>query len=260
MPNYVNAKVIKLSDHIFGSNIMTQDNTITNIDLHYTEFENGNATEAFAFCQNLKTVVNFPTKNVTNMYAAFAGCAYITNVPSIPNGVLDLNQTYAGCYRLVTAPSIPNSVVNMSGTFKSCNLGLQTAPSIPASVTNMMETFASCANLRNTPIIPNRVENLCNTFYNCINIKSSCNIPTSVTNMSGTFSFCSNLTGNIYILSNKISNAIDCFNMTTNIKNVYIPFNYANGVPSATYNSFTTAGYNTEGSGAYNVYLKDINA
>ena len=78
--------------------------------------------------------------------------------------------------------------------------------------------------------------------------------------MSGTFSHCENLTGNIYILSNRITNATDCFNMTSAIKNVYIPFTYSNNVPSATYNSFISAGYNTEGSGIYNVYLKDINA
>jgi hypothetical protein len=45
---------------------------------------------------------------------------------------------------------------------------------------------------------------------------------------------------------------------TTKTKNVYIPFTYENGVNTATYNSFISAGYNENGTNC-GVYLKDIN-
>ena len=42
--------------------------------------------------------------------------------------------------------------------------------------------------------------------------------------MYQTFYNCQNLTGNIYIKAQNITNAIDCFNYTSLIKDVYIPF------------------------------------
>jgi hypothetical protein len=61
--------------------------------------------------------------------------------------------------------------------------------------------------------------------------------------MSYTFSHCENLQGTINVLSNQITNAWYCFYRTSLAKNVYIPFKYSNGVNSATFNSFVTAGY-----------------
>ena len=261
MANYVTARKIVLNRNIFGANIMHQDNTITSIDLANTEFKDGDASEAFAFLTNLTSVTNFP-KGVINMYATFAGCAYITNVPSIPDSVVNLSTAYNGCYNITSAPEIPNSVVNMAGTFASC-VNLVTPPIIPNSVTDISWTFQSCNKLTTSPVIPEGVVNMTNTFFRCEELTTVSNIPSTVTNMYETFFSCYNLIGNIYIKSNQISNAANCFDFSTKTKNVYIPFTYPNGVNTQTYNSFTAAGYNTEGSGTlcgYNVFLKDLNS
>ena len=58
-------------------------------------------------------------------------------------------------------------------------------------------------------------------------------------------------------LDKSYPNARNCFNTTSLIKNVYIPFTYENGVNTATYNSFITAGYDEIGT-TNGVYLMDI--
>lgn len=253
----VNVKTVKLARNIFAADVLHRDNTITTIDLMNTEFENGDAGEAFSFLEGLTSVVNFPN-NVINMYATFAGCSRITAVPHIPDSVVDLNQTYNGCFRLITPPEIPNSVVNMAGTFASC-IDIKAMPIIPNSVQDLSWTFRDCLNLVDASKIPNSVTNMANTFRNCVNLITAPNIPDSVINLESTFSYCDSLSGAVFIYSNKVSNAMNCFNMCMRVKKVYIPFTYENGVNTLTYNSFVAAGYNANGSGTLNVYLKDLN-
>ena len=87
---------------------------------------------------------------------------------------------------------------------------------------------------------------------------TSMSVINSVTNMHGTFDGCRNLIGNIYIQSNRVTNAMRCFNSTTLTKNIYIPFAYENSEYTPTYNSFIAAGYDELGT-QHGVYLKDIN-
>jgi hypothetical protein len=119
----------------------------------------------------------------------------------------------------------------MSGTFIECSK-LRESPVIPDSVTNMSDTFSGCRNLFNAPVIPNSVTNMCGTFFDC-----------------------DYLSGDIFIQSNKIINAYECFYGTYLDKNVYIPFTYDNGVNTQTYNSFSSS----YGSGQNRVTLMDIN-
>jgi len=119
-----------------------------------------------------------------------------------------------------------------------------------------------CISLINVPLIPRSITNLWMTFYNCRSLVIAPEIPNSITDMYYTFYGCSNLTGNIYIRSNQISNATNCFHCFNSLnlsKNVFIPFTYENGINTKTYKSFISAGYDTVGT-KDGVYLKDINA
>jgi len=125
----------------------------------------------------------------------------------------------------------------------------------------MSGTFEDCSNIVNAPIIPNSVTYMSGTFEDCSNIVNAPIIPNSVTYMFGTFSNCYNLKGNVYIQSENITNAYNCFYCAFNTpltKNVYIPFKYENGEYTKTYNSFINVGYNENGT-KHNVYLKNIN-
>jgi hypothetical protein len=77
--------------------------------------------------------------------------------------------------------------------------------------------------------------------------------------MSETFSYCWNLSGNIYIQSENISNAMNCFYNTSLTKNVYIPYTYENSEYTKTYNAFENARYDENGT-TNGVYLRDINS
>ena len=240
-----------------------------------------NISYMFHNCLHLTNLTTIPN-SVTSMANTFSSCIRLTNMPTLPNSVVNLDDTFIHCSNLVNTTSIPNGVINMSNTFEAC-YNLETVPALPNSVVNAHQTFSmcnkldlpssytlsntnitdavclfwNCFNLHNAPALPNTLNYMGSTFGHCTNITTAPNIPASVTNMYGTFDSCTNLTGDIYIYSENIANAQKCFNNTSTTKNVYIPFQNG-GVNTKTYNSFTSAGYKTDGS-VGGVYLKNIN-
>ena len=210
--------------------------------------------------QNITSVTFSDGITFTNnsMVYTFYSCTNLTQAPNIPNSVTNMYRTFYYCTNLTQAPNIPNSVTNMSYTFFNCR-NLTQAPNIPNSVTDMSGTFQYCHNLTPAPIIPNRVINMCKTFSYCYNLTQAPNIPNSVTDMAYTFSDCTNLIGNIIIKSENISNFSNCFHYTnaSKIKKVYIPYKYANGVNTKTYNAAFNSSYGINGKNGVTVY--DIN-
>ena len=193
-----------------------------------------------------------------SMYNAFQDCYRLTQVTNINNSVTNMSRAYAGCSNLVNVPEIPDTVVgSLASTFEGCT-SLVNIPTIPNGITNLNRTFAQCRNLSNAPTIPNSVTDMISTFQQCQNMIIAPNIPSSAINIGYTFQNCYNLIGNVYIESENVINAINCFVNTSLIKNVYIPFNYSNKQHTATYNAFIAAGYDTLGT-QHGVYLKNIN-
>ena len=238
------------------TNTFKNNKTVVNIDLCDVPWVNNSMFNAFYNCNNLTSVTNI-NQNVTSIAYAFRSCSNLVNAPVIGNNVTNMYGTFYNCIRLVNAPIIPNNVTSMVETFYYC-YNLVNASVIPNNVASMYQTFLNCRNLVNVPVIPNSVTDMAYTFSNCRNLVNVPVIPNSVTDMSRTFWNCSNLQGDIYIKSENITNATNCFNQTSLTKNVYIPFTYENGVNTLTYNSFINAGYTTNGS-VNGVYLKDIN-
>ena len=242
----INVSRIEVSSNCFSNNQIVES-----VDMNYVSVENNSmctfvditnltADGSFAQCSNLTNVTNI-NNSVTNMSGAFLNCHLLVNAPVIPNSVTTLAGAFPGT-GLVNAPVIPNSVTDIAGAFFACP-SLVNAPVIPNSVTNMYRTFGMCVNLVNAPVIPNSVADMSSAFSTCWNIVNAPVIPNSVTNMSGTFWGCSNLTGNIYIHSENVSDAANCFRGSVTNRNAYIPLTYINGVNSLTYNSFISAGY-----------------
>ena len=219
--------------------------------------------EMFYLCNNLNLkTVNIPN-TVTNMHATFNFCdGNGGGITRFPNNVQDISYCFYDNTYLTSCPTIPNSVVNMAYTFWDC-VDLATSPTIPNNVINLDHTFQHCFRMSSMPsVIPNGVVHMNSTFQQCWNVPGTVHIPKSVEYMRETFNYCYDVP-NVYIESENVKSAIDCFKLPTsgsfNPKNVYIPFKYTNGEYTKTYNSFTSAGYKTDGS--YDkVYLKDINA
>ena len=239
-----------------------------------------NMDMTFYYCFALENapVINH-LNNLTNMKMAFYQCIKLTSVPNIPNNVIDISSAYGACNLITEPPTIPNSVTNMFGLFQRCTNLLNVpvipnsvtdidrafydcerivnAPIIPNTITSLTNTFSSCFSLQEFPTIPNSVSIMDNSFIYCKNLTTISNLPYSITNLYNTFGNCQNITGNIYIHSNQIANAVNCFGNTSLQKNVFIPFYYANNEYTSTYNSFIAAGYDTLGTNC-GVYLKDI--
>ena len=231
-----------------------------------------NMCETFDRCYNLVESPVIPN-SVTNMYSTFWECYNLTDSPVIPNSVTNIDCLFGVCINLITAPeSLPN-VTQMDRTFTSCSK-LKNFPSIPQTVTTLMWTFAGCSNLVNAPVIPNNVRYIGKAFCNCTNLVDGPIIPNSANDIGGIFSGCINLinicelssninnlthwqgdgafqncislTGDIFIHSENITNATNCFYGTSLNKDVYIPFYYSNNSYTKTYNAFINAGYSTE--------------
>lgn len=213
-------------------NLFKDKSHITSVDLRNKPWVANSMAFAFYNCVNLTTVTNIHNA-VTNMCGTFEYCSSLVNTPTIPNSVSSLDGTFFGCASLVSAPVIPNSIRVLSST------------------------FAQCSSLTDTPAIPNSVTNMSSTFANCSSLVNTTDIPDSVINMQNTFRYCTSLTGDIHILSNQVTDAVNCFSNTSLTKNVYIPY-YNNGIATTTYNSFTSAGYDNAGT-LNGVYLKDNN-
>ena len=201
-------------------------------------FNNSSIDSLFRNCSRLTHINTDSWSNITNMRSAFNGCTTLANMPTIPNGVIDISDIFSNCYSLknvstipnsvvnmsysfmdcttlVEAPSIPNGVVEMYGTFYGCK-NLVDAPNIPDSVRSMGRTFFICTNLVNAPTLGNGVESLSETFQGCTNLVNAPNIPDSVTSMYATFQTCQKLV-NPPILGNNVSymdNAFcGCYNL-----------------------------------------------
>lgn len=217
--------------------------TVTNSKNNY-DFMTG----AFYNCYNLTEVPSIPN-NVKNMEWAFHSCENLQNVTFEENStVVEMQNAFHNCYNLQDI-TIPNTVVNMRGAFRNC-LSFTYAPTIPDSVVDMADAFhydtniTSANNISNSaetlhltfsgtgliesPTIPNSVTNMVSTFYKCFYLNSIPHIPVNVDTLHYTFGQCSNITGNIYIDSEKVKYAQNCFMSTIADKDVYIPFQYTN--------------------------------
>lgn len=219
-----------------ASRIFNNCNCITTVNWNIAS--NADITWAFTGCSNLITVPDLPA-NTISLYRTFHGCISLPTLPTIPNSVTSLEYAFVDCKSITNSPVIPNGVTDMGATFLSCT-NLATAPVIPNSVTRLAATFMG-TNIADMPALPNSIISMSDCFHDCPQLVNVTNIPNSVQYLSQTFFNCQNLTGNIYIHSNQISDASLCFYHTSLIKNVYIPFEYENGVNTTTRNSFEAA-------------------
>ena len=226
---------------------------IKSVDCLYRDWSNNSMDYAFKDCINLLSVTNI-NQNISSMVGTFENCYNMATQPIIPDSVVNMHQTFYNCSLLLSG-KISNNAQDLSQTFYNCS-SLFNTTKFPDSVVNMHQTFYNCSNLVTTFDIPNNVQDLSQAFYNCSNITQFPNI-TNTVNIYQSFDGCSNIYGDIYIHSEIITNATDCFANTSLEKNVYIPFQN-NGVNTLTYNSFINAGYKTD-QRVNGVLLFDIN-
>ena len=180
------------------------------------------------------TTLNLNNAMVTNMAEAFAGASSVINV--------------------VTGINTNSICVNMANAFASCR-NLTSISSVPGGIKTLFRGFIGCYKLQSLPTFPDTIEDYYLAFDACNGLTTAPIISSNAKNVSRAFSGCNSLSGNVYIKSNKITSAVNCFNITSPLrKNVYIPFKNSDGTNSATYNSFIAAGYKTDGS-YQNVYL-----
>ena len=214
-------------------------------DIQYNPDTNGVTNFSYAFAEMLYckdtigSIMNrFDWNSCTDMSHAFDTtgaiffyyCNFTGSIPNIPDSVTNMSFAFRGCSILTgSIGSIGNSVTDMSGAFYYCYNLTGSIPNIPNSVTNMYSAFDHCYNLTGSiPNIPNSVTDMSYAFYNCHNLSSS----------------------NVYIHSNNVSIANNCFYNMGNTMNIYVHAN------TKTYNSFYKAMGNSTYNSKWKCYLK----
>lgn len=175
---------------------------LTHVNLTYSDYNNTTKTldvhEMFSNCSKLSSFPKLPPL-AQNLYRTFYNCQLLTHF-DCPQSALNMGYAFYNCRNLQQI-TIPNSVINIAGAFQNCYQF--TTAKIPTAV------YGSMAN----------------AYYDCYNVnRIDGNIPETVNNVAGSFYNCKNISGDIFIHSNLITNAINCFYNTTFTKNVYIPF------------------------------------
>lgn len=113
-------------------------------------------TGLFENCSNITNVPSLPN-GVTNMQGMFSGCKKLTEVPDIPDSVTNMSESFAFC-RNITNIKFGNNVTDLSGAYACC-YAVTEIPEIPASVTNIGSAFTGMVRLNTMPHIPNTVVN-----------------------------------------------------------------------------------------------------
>lgn len=192
---------------------------------------------AFLDCSSLNKSITIPS-SVTGMYGTFKNCRALNSPITIPSKVTNMYQTFDGCNAFNQPVTIPSSVVNLEYTFHNCfKFNQSITMSTPASVYSIRNTFQNCYAL-NKPITVNS-SRLSYIFAGCNNLNSPITLGTLIKEIDYAFSGCTNFGSTVTIYSTEIT-TLNGRIPSTKPKQVYIYFQYANGVYTKTYNIMVT--------------------
>ena len=166
-------------------------------------------SDAYCYCSNL-TGDAACGPNVTNMYYAYYNCQNLTGNPACGDKVTNMANTYYNCRNLTGSPVCGPNVTNMYYTYNNC-YNLTGNPVCGNNVTNMYATYSYCNSLTGSPVCGNNVSNLGFAYRNCSKLTGSPACGSNVINMYCAYINCPNLYGDMFVYSNKVSNATDCF-------------------------------------------------
>lgn len=229
----------------------------------------GGCNGIFKNCENLTTIGSPFPSSVRNISYACQNCTKLTD--SMAKTLISeidtledfqMNYTFSGCSNVIN-PNLSSlkAKVNMAYAFENCTK--LTGCTLPPNCVNASSAFQFCTSLVTMPTLPNGIKDISDICLSCNKLTTASIIPATVTSIAYAFYNCENLTGTINILSPNINTAASAFHGISvahpgRRKNVYIPFKYANGVNTVTYDTLIWCGYTTNGS-EYNVYLMDNN-
>ena len=144
----------------------------------------------------------------------------------------NMDGAFTADYTITKAACGPN-VTSMSSTYEEC-VKLTGSPVCGPNVTNMYYTYYQCYNLTGSPVCGYKVTDMAYTYRSCYSLTGSPVCGPSVTNMHRTYFDCSNLYGDMYVYSDNVSDATNCFYGRNNSRQLTISVNFGTN----SYNSF----------------------
>lgn len=194
-------------------------------------------SSTFRNCVALNQPVPIPG-SVISMYEAFMNCSSFNQPIDIPSSVTNMDYTFYNCTSFNKSINIPSLMTSLNYTFHNCyKFNQSITVSTPSSTYYTRNTFQNCYAL-NKPMNIN-TPRLSSTFDNCNSLNSPITLGTQVVSIDYAFSGCTNFGSTITIYSTEITVANGRI-PSTKPKQVYIYFQYANGVYTKTYNILVT--------------------
>ena len=195
------------------------------------------------------TVDNTIRPNIVGANGGYTESVKDDDVSILKNDRNDI-ISYVGFASTIQASKIQSikyltpDITNMSNGFRGANI-LTGYPVCGENVTNMANTYVNCSNLTGYPVCGPNVVNMSNTYRSCYNITGTAVAGPNVTDMDGTFYDCVNISSEAFVISNKVTSAVQCFYGKDNSRllNIYVPVN------SITLNTFLNTDINTSVTG-----------
>ena len=162
---------------------------------------------------------------VTDMADAYYQCPSLTGSPVCGPNVTNMSGAYTDCSGLTGNPVCGNNVTDMGYTYQYC-YGITGSPVCGDNVTTMTSTYWDCRKLTGSPVCGPNVTMMAHTYWNCSNLTGAPVCGPNVTSMINTYYKCRNLYGDMYVYSDNISNATNCFYGRNNSRQLNISVNF----------------------------------
>ncbi len=153
--------------------------------------------ETFRGCSMLNCEVGVPEK-VTEAFGTFDGCTSLAITPKIQTKkIQDIRYLFRNT-AITQAPTIPKSVTDMEGCFYGCS-NLRTPPILPNGVRDLSYCFYGCQSMTSCPQLPEGVVDIRYAFYKCRSMTNASDIPLSVEYMQNCMVECVKVSGEMTI-------------------------------------------------------------
>ena len=184
--------------------------------------------------------IKYLTPDIMNMNSSFRGANILTGSPVCGDNVTDMSNTFRDCQNLTGQPVCGDAVVNMANTYFYCK-NLTGSPVCGDNVVNFTSAYELCQSMTGSPVCGDKVVNMSNAYRSCYNITGTAIAGPNVTDMDGTFYDCVNISSESFVISNKVTSAVQCFYGKDNSRllNIYVPVN------SITLDTFLNTDVNT---------------
>lgn len=153
---------------------------------------------------------------------AFEDCYALIKVCTLPEGIVNFNNTFAGCQRLNQSFVLPSTVDSAAGMFRDCK-ALNSPVIFNEGIRTIYSCFTDCAEFNKPVVIPESVIDAKHLFSDCYSFNQPTRVPEKCSSLDWMFHRCHWFNSTVTIEGNQKSGAgmfFECtlFNQSVDLK------------------------------------------